>query len=69
VSDLLSGVSAVALWAVGGELRDVWVSDDPAGDAGYACSPYAEAGESVALRYWDGRAWRAEPAAAPDPAA
>jgi hypothetical protein len=60
VADLLGGVSVVVLWSVGDELQDVWVSDDPARDAGYASSPYAQPGESVALRYWDGRPWRAE---------
>ena len=59
VADLIGGVSAVVLWSVEGELRDVWVSDDPAADAGYANTAYAEPGESVALRYWDGRTWPA----------
>src|SRR5262249_4306158 len=36
VSDLVGGESVIVLWSVGGELRDVWVSDDPAKDAGYA---------------------------------
>ena len=62
VGNVVGGASVIALWSVGGELRDVWVSDDPAGDA-----VYPQPGESVALRYWDGRAWPAEPAAAPDP--
>jgi hypothetical protein len=66
VADLVGGESVIVLWSVRGELRDVWVSDDPAKDAGYASTAYAEPGESVALRYWDGRAWRAEQNAAAD---
>lgn len=66
VADLMGGGSVIVLWSVAGELRDVWVSDDPTRDASYANTPYAEPGESVALRYWDGRAWRAEQNAAPD---
>jgi hypothetical protein len=64
VADLVGGNSVIVLWSVGGELRDIWVSDDPAKDAGYASTAYAEPGEAVALRYWDGRAWRAEQNAA-----
>jgi hypothetical protein len=66
VDDLVGGVSVIVLWSVAGELRDVWVSDDPASDVGYADSPYAEPGESVVLRYWDGRTWSAEPGAPVD---
>jgi hypothetical protein len=68
VGDLVRGRSVIVLWSVGGELRDVWVSDDPARDAGYASSASAQPGESVLLCYWDGRAWSAEPVATPDPA-
>jgi hypothetical protein len=56
VDDLVSGRSVIVLWSVGEELRDVWVSDDPIRDAAYPLP-----GESVMLRYWDGRAWSAEP--------
>ena len=66
VADLVSGASVIVLWSVGGELRDVWVSDDPAKDTGYASTAYAEPGESVVLRYWDGRVWPAEQKVAPD---
>jgi len=52
VDDLVGGKSVIVLWSVGGELRDVWVSDAPETDAAYA-----QPGESVELRYWDGRAW------------
>src|SRR2546422_946428 len=52
VEDLIGGVSVVALWSVAGGLRDVWVSDNPERDA-----DYPEAGESIELRYWDGREW------------
>lgn len=57
IDDLIGGVSVIVLWSVNGELRDVWVSEDPQKDAGYAKSKYAEPGESVELRYWDGRLW------------
>lgn len=65
VADLVGGESVIVLWSVGGDLRDVWVSDDPIKDAGYASTSYAEPNESVALRYWDGREWHAEPDAPP----
>ena len=57
VGDLLSGESVIVLWSVGDELRDVCVSDDPARDASCALP-----GESVVLRYWDGRRWSDESA-------
>src|SRR5262249_37454941 len=56
VSDLVGGASVIVLWSVDGELRDVWVSDDPVRDAAYA-----RPGELVELRHWDGRAWSAAP--------
>ena len=61
VADLIGGKSVIVLWSVGGDVRDVWVSYDPDKDAGYASTAYAEPGESVALRHWDGRTWRGEP--------
>ncbi len=64
VADLVGGESVIVQWSVHGDLRDVWVSDDPVKDAAYASTAYAEPGESVVLRYWDGRAWRAEQGAA-----
>jgi hypothetical protein len=64
VDDLVGGKSVIVLWSVDGELRDVWVSDDPVQDAGYAHSAHAAPGESVVLRYWDGRSWRNAPGAA-----
>ena len=50
VSDLIGGVSVIVLLSVGGELQDVWVSDDPVRGA-----VYPQPGESVVLQYWDGR--------------
>jgi hypothetical protein len=61
VNDLVGGASVIVLWSVAGELRDVWVSDDPTRDAAYP-----QPGESVVLRYWDGHAWSAAHGAAPD---
>jgi hypothetical protein len=60
VGELVDGRSVIVLWSVDGELRDVWVSNDPAADSRYASTASAELGESVALRHWDGRAWYAE---------
>jgi hypothetical protein len=59
VNDLVCGRSVIVLWSVAGELRDVWVSDDPSRDATYSDTAYAQPGESVMLRHWDGRAWPA----------
>lgn len=52
VDDLIGGKSVIVLWSVGGQLQDVWVSNEPERDAAYP-----RPGESVELRYWDGRAW------------
>jgi Pentapeptide repeats (8 copies) len=52
VDDLIGGRSVVALWSVAGELRDIWVSDNPERDANYP-----QAGESIELRFWDGSPW------------
>lgn len=62
VNDVLNGERVLVMWSVDGRLKDVWVSDDPAKDARYADSAYADPGESVMLRYWDGSEWEAEPA-------
>jgi hypothetical protein len=52
VDDLLGDKSVIALWGVPGEVRDVWVSDDPAHDAAYPID-----GEVIELRYRSGRPW------------
>ena len=52
VDDLLDDRSVIALRGVPGEVRDVWVSEEPAQDA--AC-PIE--GEVIELRYWSGRPW------------
>jgi hypothetical protein len=52
VGDLLNDVSAIALWGVPGEVRDVWVSEDPARDA---ADPIE--GDVIQLRYWSGPPW------------
>lgn len=59
VDNLVGGVSVVALWSVAGELQDIWVSENPEEDA-----RYPEAGESIELRFWDGRQWPALPSGA-----
>lgn len=52
VQDLLGNIAVIAVSHVDGKVRDIWVSDDPAGE-----SRYLGEGESVELRYWDGRKW------------
>jgi len=52
VDDLLDDKSVMALWGVPGEVRDVWVSEEPARDAEYPIE-----GEVIELRYWSGRPW------------
>ncbi len=52
VDDLLGDRSVVALWGVPGEVRDVWVSEEPSRDAAYSID-----GETIELRYWSGRPW------------
>ena len=47
VADLLHDRLAIALWGSPGEIRDVWVPDDPARDAAYPLE-----GEVIRLRYW-----------------
>ena len=54
VDDLLGDRSVIALWGIPGEVRDVWVSDEPTRDAAYPL-----AGETIELRYWSGRPWAA----------
>lgn len=58
IADLLGAESVVVLWSVDGELRDVWVSDNPSDDSNYVDALSAGNGESVQSRYWDGRTWR-----------
>ncbi len=52
VHDLPNDKSVVALWGPPGEVRDVWISEDPARDAAYPIE-----GEVIELRYWSGRPW------------
>ncbi|APW63767.1 hypothetical protein [Paludisphaera borealis] len=52
VDDLLNDRSLVALWGVPGEVRDVWVTEEPARDAVYPIE-----GETIELRYWSSRPW------------
>lgn len=52
IDDLLDDKSVIALWGVPGEVRDVWVSEEPARDAHYPIE-----GEVIELRYWSGRPW------------
>ena len=50
LDDLFGDKSTIALWGVPGELRDVWVSEEPTRDAAYPLD-----GETIELRYWSGR--------------
>jgi len=52
VQDLLGNQAVIAVSRIRGEVQDVWVSDRPASE-----SRYLSEGESVELRYWDGRKW------------
>lgn len=52
VDDLLGDRSVIALWGVPGEIRDVWVSEDPDRDAAYPIE-----GEVIEMRYWSGETW------------
>lgn len=52
VDDLLADKAVVALWGGAGEIRDAWISEDPARDASYPME-----GEVIHLRYWSGRPW------------
>jgi hypothetical protein len=50
VDDLLGGRAIIAVARVGGEIRDVWVADEPVPDK------YKPDDETIEFRYWDGRA-------------
>jgi hypothetical protein len=52
VDDLLGDRAVMAVWGVPGEVRDVWLSDDPTSDLAYPID-----GEVIELRYWSGRSW------------
>lgn len=50
IDALLSGKSFICIARVGGQIRDVWVTDDPRPDK------YKPDDETMEFRYWDGRA-------------
>src|SRR5437870_6427839 len=52
VRDLLDGRAVIVVLRVGGAVKDVWITDDPASESG----DLAE-GESIELRLWDGTTW------------
>jgi hypothetical protein len=54
VDDLLSDKLVIVVSSIGGVVKDVWITDDPASELSYA-----PAEESTLLRYWSGRAWQA----------
>ena len=54
VEDLLGDRSVIALSRVGGVIRDVWVTDDPASEL-----RHKPEGEEIEFRHWSGRAWQA----------
>jgi len=54
VEDLLGDRSVIAVSRVGGGIRNVWVTDDPASEL-----RYKPAEEEVEFRYWSGRPWQA----------
>jgi hypothetical protein len=49
VDRLLSGRTIVAVMRIDGQIRDVWITDDPARDAKYKGS-----NETLEFRYWNG---------------
>jgi hypothetical protein len=53
VDDVVADRAVIAVLQVAGEVRDAWVTDDPATEGRHL----AEA-ESLDLRYWSGREWR-----------
>jgi hypothetical protein len=52
VQEVLGNRAVIAVSRIRGEVQDVWVSDRPASESRFLCE-----GESVELRYWDGRKW------------
>jgi len=54
VRDILEDRIVVAVARVAGEVREVWVSDDPADEW-----KYVPADQALELRYWHGAAWSA----------
>ena len=54
VADVLDNRAILAVSRADGVLKDVWVTDSPADDAGHA-SP----SEEIEFRYWNGTQWRA----------
>ena len=54
VQDVLGNHAVIAVSRMEGEVRDIWVSADPASELQYLAR-----GESLELRYWDGRGWSA----------
>ena len=50
IDALLSGLSAIGISRVSGEIRDVWITDEPYPDK------FKPDDETIEFRYWDGRA-------------
>lgn len=49
VEDVIGGRAIIAVARVAGQIRDVWVADEPVPDK------YKPEDESIEFRYWDGR--------------
>jgi hypothetical protein len=49
VDDLIACRAIIAVARVGGQIRDVWVADEPVPDK------YKPDDETIEFRYWDGR--------------
>ena len=49
VDDLLAGRAIIAVARVCGEIRDVWIADEPTPDK------YKPHDETIEFRYWDGQ--------------
>src|SRR5258706_2455449 len=50
VDAVIGGRAIIAVARVAGQIRDVWVADEPAPDK------YKPEDETIEIRYWDGRA-------------
>jgi len=57
LADLTGNVSVISVSRISGELKDVWVTDNPAKDM-LDCKKYGEPTETIEFRRWNGTAVR-----------
>ena len=53
VTDLITNVSVIALRRIGGNITDVWITNDPTDDLA-SWKRYGEPTETIEFRLWDG---------------